>query len=105
MANAIFKALLTFIANVIGVFLAPIDLIVVNAFPRLNQIVSGWTSSFQALSSYMAHSIGYVINLLPTTTARAVWLYLGVVLATYTITISIHLIVKLLIIIKNIKFW
>lgn len=105
MANAIFKALLTFVANVIGVFLAPIDLIIVNAFPRLNHIVTSWNTQFQGLSSYLAHGIGYVINLLPADTARAVWLYLGVVLSIYTITISIHLIVKLLIIIRNVKFW
>lgn len=105
MANAIFKVLLTFVANVVGVFLAPIDLLVANAFPHLNHITTFWSANFQALTSYLTHGVGYVINLLPEDTARAVWVYLSVVVATYTITISIHLIIKLLIIIKNIKFW
>lgn len=105
MANAIFKALLTFVVNVIGVFLAPIDLVVSTAFPSLSNLVNSWTNDFSIITDFISKVSGYILNLLPYTTRHALTIYLGVLLATYTVTLTIHLIVKVIKIIQNIKFW
>ena len=40
MAKAILKVFLSFIASIVGIILAPIDLLLANAFPDLSSVVS-----------------------------------------------------------------
>lgn len=105
MAQALLKVILSFIASIVGIILAPIDLLVSNAFPNLNTVVNGFESSLGSISNAISDIVGFVLHLLPYACRSALNYYFLTLVACYTITISIHLIVKVIRIIQNIKFW
>lgn len=105
MAKAIFKALLTLIANIVSVILTPINLLVANAFPD-------FTSYLNVFKTYVVHLVAqclgfynYFLNIFPNNIRGLINLYLSILVIKYTVTLSIHVIVKVIKIIKAIKIW
>ena len=102
MAKAIFKVLLKFIKSVVDLILSPINLLVVNLFPNLSNLLNTFNSS---VSSVLGSSLGWFAHLLPPTTKSIVLFYLGILISYYTVTVTVHGIIKVIHIIKQIKIW
>ena len=105
MAKAIFSVLLKFIGSLFGILLAPIDLLLTNAFPTLSNLVTDFNSKYATLKSYCIPYIKYFINFIPPNTYNALKFYISVLIVVYTISLSVHAIVKVITIIKNVKIW
>ena len=102
MAKAIFKVFLKFIKSIVDIFLTPINLLVVNLFPDLSSLINTFNST---VSNVIGSTLGWFAHLLPPTTKSIVLLYLAILVAYYTITITVHGIIKVIHIIKQLKIW
>lgn len=102
MAKAIFKVLFLVIKAIANVFLAPVNLIVSNVFPDFTTMIARFNVG---VSTYVGSGLAYFGNLLPPYTKEFVLLYLTILIVYYTISISVHLIMKVIYIIKAIKIW
>lgn len=102
MAKAIFKVLFTIIRKIVDIFMLPINALVVNLFPDLSNIINTFNS---AVRSLIGGSLGYFANILPPITRSIILLWLGILISYYTIVFSVHLIMKVIEIIKAIKIW
>ena len=105
MGKALLKVLLTFIGNFVGAILAPIDLLLANVFEELTYIVNGAQTSITRISSYCGPYFGFVWSIIPGPIQEAISYYLDTLIVIYTVNISIHLFIKIIKIIKNIKIW
>lgn len=102
MASALFNVLFKIVGTIVGIFTAPINLLIVNLFPSFAQTIVHFNNSVTTL---IGGGIAYFSSLLPPITKVTILLWLGIVLAYYTISINIHLILKVIQIIKNLKIW
>lgn len=102
MASAIFNVFFKIIGTIVDIFTAPISLLLVNFFPDFAQVISNFNT---AITTYIGGTLAYFSSLLPPITRGTILIYLGVVIAYYTIVLNVHLILKVITIIKNIKFW
>lgn len=105
MGKALLKVLLTFIGNFVGAILAPIDLVIGSAFSDFTYFVNGAQTALTRISSYCGPYFGFVWALIPTPIQDAISYYLDTLIIIYTVNISIHLFIKIIKIIKNIKIW
>lgn len=102
MARAIFKVFFGIIETLVNVVLAPINLLIAGLFPSFSGLINNFN---YVLNNYIGNGIRYFFSILPPTTRSMVLLYLSIMVSYYTITISVHAILKLYTVIKNIKFW
>lgn len=102
MAKALFNVFFKIIKSVVGIFLAPVNALVVNLFPDLSQLLTTFNAGVEAL---LGTGLGYFAHLLPPTTRVIILLWLAILLAYYGITVSVHLILKVIHIIKKLKIW
>lgn len=102
MARAIFKVLFAVIKGIANVFLMPVNLVVSTAFPSFTTMIARFNVG---ISNYVGGALGWFSNLLPPYTKQFILLYLSVLLIYYTISITVHLIMKVIYIIKAIKIW
>lgn len=102
LGKAIFKVLLKFIKSIANIILAPINLLVVNLFPSFSNLVSTFNS---AVSQFVGNGLGWFSHILPPNTRGFILVYLGILVSYYTITITIHIILKVIQVIKAIKIW
>lgn len=105
MARALFRALFSLIGSVIGIILAPIDLLVSTLFPDIANLLNRFYFIESSFFSYLHNYFGYFVSFIPPFTKGALIVFLGVLVSTYTATLTIHLTLKLFRIIHNIKFW
>lgn len=105
MINAILKGLLNFIGNLIGIIFTPIDLIIDTAFPSLTNYISNINSQVDTLASFCSYAFGWFWNLIPPLTQGILTLYLTLLIAFYTISLTTHAVIKIIEIIKAIKIW
>lgn len=102
MAKALFSVLLKFIKSIVNIFLTPINALVVNLFPDLSTLLSTFNS---AVSQIIGGNIAFFSHLLPPTTRTFIIFYLTLLISYYTITISVHLVLKVINIIRRVKIW
>lgn len=102
MGSALFNVLFKIIGTIVGIFTAPINLLLINLFPDFTNLISNFNSS---VSRIVGGGLAFFSSLLPPITKATILIYLGVVISYYTIAINIHLILKVVKIIKNIKIW
>lgn len=102
MGSALFNVLFKIIGTIVGIITAPLNAILVNFFPDFATIIVNFNNGVTTL---IGGSIGYFSSILPPITKATILLYLGVVIAYYTIAINVHLILKVITIIKNVKIW
>lgn len=102
MAKAIFSVFFKIIKAILNVVLLPINALIVNLFPDFSNMIISFNNGVQ---TYIGSGLGFFANLLPPTTKSLVLLYLTFLVSYYTITYSVHGIVKIFQIIKRIKFW
>lgn len=102
MANAIFKVFFTIISTIVNIITAPINVVIVNLFPNFADIINTFNNGVTTL---IGGSIAFFSYLLPPLTRATILFWLGAVISFYTVSMAVHLIVKAITIIKNIKFW
>lgn len=102
MANAIFKVFFTLISTVVNIITAPINVVLTNFFPSFTDMINTFNNGVTTL---IGGSIAFFSHLLPPLTRATILFWIGAVISFYTISMTVHLIIKAITIIKNIKFW
>lgn len=102
MAKAIFSVFFKVIKGIANVILAPVNLLVVNLFPNFTALISTFNN---AVSTFIGGGIMYFFNILPPNTRNLVLLWLTFLVSYYSISLSIHAILKIYKLIKQIKIW
>lgn len=102
MAKALFNVFFKIIKSVVGIFLAPINALIVNLFPDLSKLISTFNAGVEKL---LGSGLGFFAHLLPPTTRVIILLWLAILIGYYTISVSVHLILKVIHIIKKLKIW
>lgn len=90
---------LVWVANLV---LTPINSILTEFFPNLNDIVTMFESF---ITTYITPFINYFFHLLPPNAMNLCLIYISCLVAFYTITLAIHVLIKAFEIIKSIKIW
>lgn len=102
MAKAIFSVLFKVIKGLTASILAPINLIVSNLFPDFSNLIATFNN---AVGTFLTGSLNYFFHILPPNCRAFVLLWLTLLVAFYTFSITAHAILKIYTIIKNIKIW
>lgn len=104
MAKAFLNVILKFIVFVVNAVLSPINLLIATLFPDFSTLISRWNFILDNLSVSAARFIMGILNNFPHT-KQAIILYLTFLVSYYTISISVHAVLKVWTIIKRIKIW
>lgn len=102
MAKIIFKVLFNIMKTLAQGLLLPINAIVANAFPSFSELISTFN---YVLNNYLGRGLSYFFNILPVHTRHLILLYLTILITYYTISFTVHAILKVFTILKNIKVW
>jgi hypothetical protein len=102
MAKAIFEVLFRVIVSLTNVFLAPINALLVNFFPDTSNLINTFNNN---ITLYIGNNLAYFSSMLPPTTRGLIIFYLTFLISYYTISFSIHGILKIVRIIKAVKIW
>lgn len=102
MFKKLFIVLFKVIAKLISIILMPIDLLISGVFPDVSARVTQFTT---IVNTYIGNSLAWFFNLLPPYTRGLVAFYLGFLISYYTITYSVHLILRVIALIKKVKIW
>lgn len=97
-----FITLLNFLVGVANFFLAPVNALVVNALPGFTEWVTNFTN---LINTYLGNGLAYIFSILPPNCRTLVLLYITILIACYTVTFAIHIILKVIEILKQIKIW
>lgn len=103
MVNAIFKGLFKFLIQITKIFLIPVDLIVSTAFPDFSEMVGTFNTAVG--SQFIVKGLSYFGNLLPPNCKAVLILYLNCLIIFFTISVTVHGIIKVIEIIKSVKIW
>lgn len=102
MINAILNGLLNFIKSVISIILTPIDLLISGLFPNFSSQISTFNV---VVTQYIGDGLNYFTTIIPSGTKTLIVIYLTFLLTLFGLSISIHAILRILKIVKNIKMW
>ncbi len=102
MAKAIFNVLFKVIKSVIDTLMTPINLLVSSLFPDLSNILNVFNSACEQL---LGPTLGWFSHLLPPNTRSLILLYFAILIGYYTVIYSVHLITKVIYLIKKVKIW
>lgn len=102
MIKLFFKLLLALITGIVNVFLLPINALISNVFPDFTTLVANFTTGIQV---FLTDTVSYFSNFLPPLTKELILLYLSILLIHYTLSISVHAIMKVIHVIKAVKIW
>ncbi|MDE5553441.1 MAG: hypothetical protein K2I67_02730 [Malacoplasma sp.] len=97
-----FNIFLNLIKSIVNIFLAPINIVVSTMFPDLSFIISTFNNAVERL---IGPSLGFFSHLLPPITRSLISLYLSALLSYYATSFTVHAIIKIVKLIKEIKFW
>lgn len=102
MAKAIFKVLLKFIKSIVEIVLTPINLAISALFPDFSSMISTFNS---AVSTYVGRTLAWFSHILPPGVRGLIVFYLTFLIAYYSVTVTVHAVIKVIHIIKAIKIW
>lgn len=102
MAKAIFNVFFKLISTIVSIILSPINSLVSNLFPDFGQLVSTFNT---VLNDVIGGGLSYFFSIFPPLTRGFIILYLSLLVIYYTTSATLHAILKVYTIIKNIKFW
>ncbi len=102
MGKALFNVIFKVINSLVNVILRPINLLVVALFPDFSNLINTFNT---ILDTYIGGTLGFFSYLIPPTTKGFILMYLGVLVSYYTVTITVHAILKIIEIIKKVKIW
>lgn len=98
----IFLIFLKIIVSIVNFILVPINSLIVSNFPDISNMIYNFNN---IINNYIGGGLSYFSSILPPMTRTCILFYLNVLIWGYGIVYSVHLIVKLFRIIKNVKFW
>lgn len=102
MIKLLFQVIFNMIKGLLNIVLLPLNLLIVNAFPNISSMISTFNST---VATVLGSGLGFFASLIPPITRSMILLYLTLLVAFYTISISAHIIIKVFTIIRKIKFW
>lgn len=102
MFKILFDVLFGVISGIANVVLTPINLLVATLVPDTARLISTFNA---AVNYFIGTPLNYFFSILPSNCRTFVILYLTFLVGYYTISISVHAILKVYTIIKNIKIW
>lgn len=100
--NIFFKILFKVITAFTNAILAPVNLLVANAFPDFSSLINSFNT---LIEKYLGTGLSWFFSILPPHTQGFVKFYLGLLIVFYTVSISMHAILKVFQIIKQVKVW
>lgn len=98
MAAKIFKVLFKAILAIANVFLAPVNLAIVNLIPSVSDMINTFT---QGVALLFTNSMSWFFYMIPPNTKVVIGIYLTFMLGYYTLSWALHGIVWLLKVIKK----
>lgn len=102
MIKILFQVIFKMITAILNIVLLPLNLLITNAFPNLSSMISTFNTT---ASTVLGSGFGFFASMIPPVTRSMILLYLTLLVAFYTISISAHVIIKVFTIIRKIKFW
>lgn len=102
MARILFKVFFGIITTLTNVILTPVNLLVSGLFPDLSNIIARFT---YACNTYLGGGLTWFYTIIPTNARNLITIYVTILISYYTISISVHAILKVYTIIKNVKIW
>lgn len=102
MFKALFNVLFSVISGLANVILAPVNLLVAGLVPDTARLINTFTT---AVNTFIGDGLNYFFSMLPPNCKTFILLYLTFLVAYYSISISVHAILKVYKIIQNIKIW
>lgn len=102
MAKAIFNTFFKIIGSIVTAILTPVNALINGAFPDFSLMVNKFTAT---INNFLGSGLAYFFNILPPTTRSVIQIYLSLLVVYYTISISLHAILKVYTVIRNIKIW
>lgn len=102
MFKALFNVLFSVIKGIVSVILAPINLLVANLVPDVSTMIGTFNT---AVNTFFTNTLNYFFSMLPPHCRTFILLYLTFLVAYYTISFTVHGIVKVYKIIKAVKIW
>lgn len=102
MAKIIFKVFFGIMKTIANGLLVLINPLVANLFPNFSTMVYNFNLY---INTYFTSALNYFFHILPPNARSLVLLYLTILVSYYTISITLHGILKVYTIIKNIKIW
>lgn len=102
MGKILLKVLFNTIYGIVNTILFPINALVSTLFPDFSALITTLSLSIQ---TFINTTFTWFINILPPYTKVAIIIYITFLITYYTISITLHYILKVFQIIKNIKFW
>lgn len=102
MIKLFFQLFLKLIKSIVNILLLPVNALITNLFPSFSTMISSFNN---AVTTVIGGGLGWFSHLLPPVCKSMIVLYLGILIAYYSIAFSVHLILKVIHIIKEVKIW
>lgn len=102
MIKLLFNAFFSVIKSIVAIFMTPINLLVVGLFPNLATIITNFNNG---VNTYIGRPIAYFSSMLPPITRSVILIWFGVLIAYYGVSFSVHVILKIIEIVKKVKIW
>lgn len=102
MFKALFNVLFGVIVGIVNIILTPINLLVSGLIPDVSQMIATFNAG---VTMFFNSSLNYFFSILPPNCRTFIIIYLLFLISYYTISFSVHAIVKVYKIIKAVKIW
>ena len=102
MAKSLFIVFFKIITTIVGSALSPINNLVTNLFPDFSNLISTFN---YGVTNYIIPKLSYFSVLIPPNTRTFIVLYLTFLITYYSMSFTLHLIVKIFKVIQRVKFW
>lgn len=102
MAKILFNVVFTVIKTVVNLVMFPINAIAETLLPDFSNMISQFNI---LVNTYLGDTISWFANIIPPTAKSLILIYLTFLITFYTVSYTVHGIVKVFYIIKKIKFW
>lgn len=102
MANALFTGLFKLIKTIVDVLLMPLNVVFAALLPDVTSVINNFNN---AVTTLVGSNLSYFSSMLPPITRATILFYFLVLIGYYGASFTIHIIMKVFIIIKKIKIW
>lgn len=102
MGKVLLKVVLKLISSILSIILLPINALLVTFVPDFSTYITIFNNN---IARFFGNSLAWFFSILPPITKDLIFLYLSFLIVYYSVTYTAHLIYKIFIIIKRIKFW
>lgn len=102
MAKAIFNVFFKVIKGIANIILQPVNALVVTIFPNFSNLITAFNN---AIMLFLGNGIAYFFHIFPPNTRNLVIIWLTFLISYYSISFTIHGILKVYKLIKQIKIW